>query len=62
MLGDQALFTASDGIERLWEISMPLLDNPTAGRVLRTGIVGPASRSTQLIAPLPVAAPGVRHP
>ena len=28
MLGDQALFTRSDGIERLWEISMPLLDNP----------------------------------
>ena len=26
MLGDQALFTRSDGIERLWEISMPLLD------------------------------------
>ena len=28
MLGDQALFTRSDGIERLWEISMPLLDSP----------------------------------
>ena len=28
MLGDQSLFTSSDGIERLWEISTPLLDDP----------------------------------
>jgi glucose-6-phosphate 1-dehydrogenase len=28
MIGDQALLTRSDGIERLWEISTPLLDNP----------------------------------
>ncbi len=28
MLGDQALFTRSDGIERLWEISTPLLEHP----------------------------------
>jgi glucose-6-phosphate 1-dehydrogenase len=28
MLGDQSLFTRADGIERLWEISAPLLDNP----------------------------------
>ena len=28
MIGDQALFTRSDGIERLWEISTPLLENP----------------------------------
>jgi len=28
MTGDQSLFTRSDGIERLWEISAPLLDNP----------------------------------
>ncbi|MGB6454734.1 MAG: glucose-6-phosphate dehydrogenase [Streptosporangiaceae bacterium] len=28
MLGDQALFTSSDGILRLWEISEPLLTNP----------------------------------
>jgi glucose-6-phosphate 1-dehydrogenase len=28
MTGDQSLFTRSDGIERLWKISAPLLDNP----------------------------------
>jgi glucose-6-phosphate 1-dehydrogenase len=28
MLGDQSLFTRADGIERLWAISAPLLDNP----------------------------------
>ena len=28
MIGDQVLFTRSDGIERLWEISTPLLENP----------------------------------
>src|SRR5215470_12132535 len=30
MLGDQSLFTRSDAIERLWEISAPLLENPPA--------------------------------
>ena len=30
MIGDQSLFTSSDGIERLWEISAPLLQNPPA--------------------------------
>jgi glucose-6-phosphate 1-dehydrogenase len=28
MLGDQSLFTRSDTIERIWEVSAPLLDNP----------------------------------
>ena len=28
MVGDQALFTRADGVERLWEISAPLLENP----------------------------------
>ena len=28
MSGDQALFTRSDGIERLWEVFAPLLENP----------------------------------
>ncbi len=27
MAGDQSLFTTADAIERLWEISAPLLDN-----------------------------------
>jgi len=28
MLGDQTLFTRGDGIERLWQVSAPLLDDP----------------------------------
>ena len=43
MLGDQALFTRSDGIERLWEISMPLLDHPPAVEPYRPGSWGPES-------------------
>src|SRR2546422_7536155 len=29
MSGDRTLFTAAEGIERLWEVSMPLLEAPT---------------------------------
>ncbi len=43
MLGDQSLFTRSDGIERLWEISMPLLDDPPAVEPYRPGSWGPES-------------------
>ena len=28
MSGDQTLFTNAEGIERLWEVSQPLLDDP----------------------------------
>ena len=41
MRGDQALFTRSDGIERLWEVATPLLDNPPPVELLRAGFVGP---------------------
>jgi glucose-6-phosphate 1-dehydrogenase len=41
MLGDQALFTRSDGIERLWEISMPLLDDPPPVQPYAPGSWGP---------------------
>ena len=43
MLGDQALFTRSDGIERLWEISMPLLDHPPEVEPYQPGSWGPDS-------------------
>ncbi len=43
MLGDQALFTSSDGIERLWEISMPLLDQPPEVEPYQPGSWGPDS-------------------
>jgi glucose-6-phosphate 1-dehydrogenase len=50
MLGDQALFTRSDGIERLWEISEPLLENPPAVEPYARGSWGPESVD-RLIAP-----------
>jgi glucose-6-phosphate 1-dehydrogenase len=43
MIGDQALFTSSDGINRLWEISEPLLENPPAVQSYPRGSWGPAS-------------------
>jgi glucose-6-phosphate 1-dehydrogenase len=50
MLGDQSLFTSSDGIERLWEVSTPLLDNPPPVQPYRPGSWGPDSVH-KLIAP-----------
>jgi glucose-6-phosphate 1-dehydrogenase len=50
MIGDQSLFTGSDGIERLWEISTPLLDNPPPAEPYEPGSWGPASVD-KLIAP-----------
>ena len=50
MVGDQSLFTRSDGIERLWEISMPLIDNPPPLQPYDPGSWGPAS-AEPLIAP-----------
>ena len=43
MLGNQALFTRSDGIERQWEIAAPVLDNPPPVEVYPQGSWGPAS-------------------
>jgi glucose-6-phosphate 1-dehydrogenase len=50
MAGDQSLFTRSDGIERLWEISSPLLDNPPPVESYPVGSFGPESVK-RLIAP-----------
>jgi glucose-6-phosphate 1-dehydrogenase len=50
MIGDQALFTSSDGINRLWEISEPLLANPPSVEPYARGSWGPASIE-KLIAP-----------
>src|SRR5271165_168342 len=43
MLGDQALFTRADGIERLWEVSEPLIERPPAVEPYARGSWGPAS-------------------
>jgi glucose-6-phosphate 1-dehydrogenase len=50
MVGDQSLFTSSEGIERLWEISEPLLENPPPVEPYATGSYGPDSVK-RLIAP-----------
>jgi glucose-6-phosphate 1-dehydrogenase len=50
MAGDQSLFTRSDGVERLWEISAPLLDDPPPVEPYEPGSGGPPSVD-RLIAP-----------
>src|SRR5262249_51758335 len=51
MLGDQYLFTRADAIERLWEISAPLLDNPPPARPYVPGSWGPQPALDHLVAP-----------
>ena len=48
--GDRTLFTNAEGIERLWEISAPLLENPSTVRSYRQGSWGP-NQVHQLVAP-----------
>ncbi len=48
--GDQTLFTSAEGIERLWEVSAPLLESPPVVRPYRQGSWGP-NQVHQLIAP-----------
>ena len=43
MRGDHTLFCSAEGIERLWEVSTPLLDSPAAGQDLRARQLGTAS-------------------
>ena len=49
MSGDHTLFTTAEGIERLWEVSQPLLDPPPV-RPYPPGSWGP-NAIHQLIAP-----------
>ena len=46
MLGDRTLFTSSDAIERLWEISDAGAGGPAAGADLRARLLGPGGRAT----------------
>jgi glucose-6-phosphate 1-dehydrogenase len=43
MVGDQSLFTSSDGIERLWAVSEPLLQDPPLVEPYAKGSWGPDS-------------------
>jgi len=50
MRGDHTLFTTADGIERLWEVSTPLLEAPPPVRLYAPGSWGP-NAIHQLVAP-----------
>jgi glucose-6-phosphate 1-dehydrogenase len=50
MRGDHTLFTTAEGIERLWEVSTPLLEGPPPVRFYDPGSWGP-NAIHQLIAP-----------
>jgi glucose-6-phosphate 1-dehydrogenase len=50
MRGDHTLFTTAEGIERLWEVSTPLLEAPPPVRFYDPGAWGP-NAIHQLIAP-----------
>jgi glucose-6-phosphate 1-dehydrogenase len=50
MSGDRTLFTTAEGIERLWDLSRPLLADPPPVRVYAPGSWGP-NAIHQLIAP-----------
>jgi glucose-6-phosphate 1-dehydrogenase len=50
MNGDHTLFTTAEGIERLWEVSAPLLENPPEVQIYAPGSWGPG-QIRDLIAP-----------
>ena len=50
MIGDHTLFNTAEGIERLWEVSTPLLEDPPPVQPYPTGSWGPPTIS-ELIAP-----------
>jgi len=50
MRGDQTLFNTAEGIERLWEASVPLIENPPPVRSYAPGSWGP-NAIHQLVAP-----------
>jgi glucose-6-phosphate 1-dehydrogenase len=50
MVGDRTLFTSSEAIERLWQISAPLLENPPPTLPYEPGSWGPQA-ADELIAP-----------
>jgi glucose-6-phosphate 1-dehydrogenase len=50
MVGDRTLFTSSNAVERLWEISAPVLEDPPPVRSYAAGSWGPPEADA-LIAP-----------
>jgi glucose-6-phosphate 1-dehydrogenase len=62
MLGDQSLFTTSAAVERLWEVSAPLLENPPAIQPYAPGSWGPQPALDRLTAPYHWHLPGASTP
>jgi len=58
MLREQALFTRADGVERLWEISAPILKNPPPVEPYAPGSRGPEPSLGRLAAPFHWRLPG----
>ncbi len=50
MLGERTLFTTAEGIERLWEVSQPVLDDPPPVQPYPQGSWGPKA-ALELVAP-----------
>jgi glucose-6-phosphate 1-dehydrogenase len=59
MHGDQSLFTRADAVERLWEVSAPLLDNPPPVQPYAPGSWGPQPSLDRFAAPYRWHLPGV---
>ncbi|RDI74006.1 zwf: glucose-6-phosphate dehydrogenase [Gaiella occulta] len=51
LIGDRTLFTRADGIERLWEVVAPVLDDPPPVQAYPAGSWGPEPAIADLIAP-----------
>jgi glucose-6-phosphate 1-dehydrogenase len=62
MNGDQSLFTRSDAIERLWEISAALLDTPPPVQPYDPGSWGPQPALDRLASPYHWHLPGADTP
>jgi glucose-6-phosphate 1-dehydrogenase len=62
MAGDQSLFTSDAAIERLWEISAPLLDTPPPAQPYAPGSWGPQPALDHLTAPYHWRLPGTGTP
>jgi glucose-6-phosphate 1-dehydrogenase len=62
MLGDQSLFTSADAIERLWEISEPLLKDPPPVQPYAPGSWGPQPELERLASPYHWHLPGSAPP
>jgi glucose-6-phosphate 1-dehydrogenase len=60
MIGDHTLFTTADGIERLWEISDPLLKAGTPVHIYKQGSWGPEAMN-DLVKPHGWRLPFARH-